>query len=99
MNRTVITCTLALLGLLSAACSSTPPCPEGYTYDEDLRICVFTGDAGMEEPPPDEEDAGQDEEDAGQDEDAGEETDAGEESDAGEETDAGDTDAGDTDAG
>lgn len=94
MNRTVITCTLALLGLLSAACSSTPPCPEGYTYDEDLRICVFTGDAGMEEPPPDEEDAGQEEEDAGQ-----EEEDAGEEADAGEETDAGETDAGETDAG
>jgi len=90
MNRIVITCTLALLGLLSAACASTVPCPVGYTYDHDRRLCVFTGDAGSEPEPEPEVDAGQPAQDAGQpDEDAGEDTDAGEQTDAGDDTDAG----------
>ena len=94
MNRIAITCTLALLGLLAAACESAPPCPEGFTYDHDRRVCVFTGDAGSPVV-----DAGQPATDAGQpEEDAGDDVDAGD-LDAGDEADAAVTDAAVADAG
>jgi hypothetical protein len=73
MNRFLRTAleTLAAAGLV--ACEWTVPCPEGYRYDHERRVCVDIDgmwDAGGQTPPrdsgrPPEPDAGSGEVDAG----------------------------------
>ncbi|UJR81852.1 hypothetical protein [Sandaracinus amylolyticus] len=82
-NRIVLIC---VLGLLGVACDFDAACPEGFTYDHDRRVCLFTGDAGSGTPPP--VDSGTPGVDSG--------SDAGAD---GGDADGGGADAGDTDAG
>ncbi|AKF05534.1 hypothetical protein [Sandaracinus amylolyticus] len=85
-NRIVLICVLGVFGVVATACDFGVACPEGFTYNHERRVCLFTGDAGTGEPPP---------VDSGSPSDSGAPDSGADGGDA----DGGGADAGDTDAG